>query len=38
MSKLTFTTTKNKWRCPPAKMKGQLFSISGKRDLVKIGS
>ena len=38
MSKLTFTTNKNKWRMPPAKTKAQLFSISGKRDLVKIGS
>ena len=38
MSKLTFTTNKNKWRNPPAKTKVQLFSMSGKRDLVKIGS
>ena len=38
MSRLTFTTNKNKWRNPPAKTKAQLFSISGKRDLVKIGS
>jgi len=38
MSKLTFTTNTNKWRNPPAKTKVQLFSISGKRDLVKIGS
>ena len=38
MSKLTFATNKNKWRSSPAKTKVQLFSISGKRDLVKIGS
>ena len=38
MSRLTFTTNKNKWRNVPAKTKVQLFSISGKRDLVKMGS
>ena len=38
MSRLSLTTNKNKWRYPPAKTKAQLFSISGKRDLVKIGS
>jgi hypothetical protein len=38
MSKLTFTTNTNKWRNVPAKTKVQLFSISGKRDLVKMGS
>jgi hypothetical protein len=38
VGKLTFTTNKNKWRNTSAKSKIQLFSISGKRDLVKMGS
>jgi hypothetical protein len=38
MSKLTLTANKNKWRNVPAKTKVQLFSINGKRDLVKMGS
>jgi len=38
MSKLTFTTNNNKWRNIPAKSKVELFAISGKRDLVKMGS
>jgi hypothetical protein len=38
MSKLTITSNKNKWRNIPAKTKVQLFSVSGKRDLVKMSS
>ena len=38
MSKMTFTTNKNKWHNVQAKTKVQLFSISGKKDLVKMGS
>jgi hypothetical protein len=36
--KLTFTANKNKWRNTSAKSKSPLFSISGKRDWVKISS
>ena len=36
MSKLTFTANRNKWRNSSAKTKVQLFSISGKKDLVKL--
>ena len=37
-AKLSVTTGGNKWRFTPSKTKVQLFSISGKRDLVKMGS
>jgi hypothetical protein len=36
--KLTFTANKNKWRNTSTKSKVPLFSVSGKRDLVKISS
>ena len=38
MTRLTVTSNKNKWRNVPVKTKVQLFSISEKRDLVKMGS
>lgn len=38
VGKLTVTTNKNKWRNTSTKSKIPLFFISGKRDLVKMGS
>lgn len=38
VGKLTFSANRNKWRSTSAKVKVPLFSISGKRDLVKISS
>jgi hypothetical protein len=38
VGKLTVTANKNKWRNASTKNKVPLFSISGKRDLVKISS
>lgn len=36
--KLTLAVNRNKWRNTSTKSKIPLFSISGKKDLVKIGS
>jgi hypothetical protein len=38
VGKLTFAVNRNKWRNTSTKSKIPLFSVSGRKDLVKIGS